>query len=220
MSSKINFSGFLQQTVLLSLDDLKKLFESISPFEFFNVSSVQTQGSKAIGLSDFLDVYEQFLKDLFEEERIDVKKYGPIFSLAIASSQSCFFKQEFSEGRFLLKPKRSVIQLQPLGLFVSSLDREIHIKSFAQDAESFGLKLSFPTIYEDVGSHQIHELKPDDSEYTKFNLIRQFVRHHTKPLIIVRDQEKKVYSVRYSEDLKSQVSKMSFFERHGLKVII
>lgn len=217
---RINFSGYQNQAVLFSYNDLKALFALLKPFAFFNVSQVQEEGAKECTQEEFLSFYKQYLDSLFEEEELDFKKISLFFSQALASSQDCFFKQPLSDSRFLLKPKRSVLQMQPLGLFVSSIDKKIHIKSFAKDALSFGIKFNFPTIYEDTSSHEIIELKPNDDEYKKYAVLRQFVRHQTKPMIIEDGHEKNIYPFRYSEELKDKICKLSFFEKNGLKVLV
>lgn len=217
---RINFSGYQNQSVLFSYNDLKALFELLKPFAFFNVSQVQEEGSKACTQEEFLSFYKKYLDSLFEEEELDFKQISLFFSQALASSQDCFFMQPLSESRFLQKPKRSVLQMQPLGLFVSSIDKKIHIKSFAKDALSFGIKFNFPTIYEDTSSHEIIELKPNDDEYKKYTVLRQFVRHHTKPMIIEDGYEKNTYPFRYSEELKDKICKLRFFEKNGLKVLV
>jgi hypothetical protein len=220
MNPKINFSGFLQQGVLFSLKDLEEALTLLEPFEFYNVSSVQTSQSLPITQRAFLQFYKSYLSHLFEGTECDESKIAMMFSHAIASDSHFFVKMELPGDRFLFKPKRSVIQLQPLGLFISSLNQEIHTKTFAKDAQSFGLKWNFPTIYEDAQEHKIHELTPNDSEFQKFTKLRQFIRHHTQPLIVTHAGEKKVYTFRYSKDLKDQISKMKFFTQRGLEVVI
>jgi hypothetical protein len=219
-AAKINFSGYLQQQVLFSLDHLKKLFEMRQDVKFYNVSSIQNDGDKPLSIQDFLVFYEKYLGDLFQDGNLSKKTIQENFSLALSTSALFFHKQPLSLGRCLLKLKRSCIQMQPLGLFVSSLDQSIHFKSFAKEAQSFGIRFNFPTIYEDTMCHEIIELPLDDTEYTLFNVIRQFVRHHTKPLTIYDGKEKKVYPIRYSDDLKENVLNMSFFKKHGLTVLV
>jgi hypothetical protein len=217
---RINFSGFQYQSALLSLNDLKLLFLELEPFEFFNVSQVLDQNAAKITTHEFLEFYHEYLEALFLEKELDYKKVSVFFSQAIASSFHCFYKQELASSRFLLKPKRSVLQMQPLGLFASSIDRKIHTKSFAKDALSFGIKFNFPTIYEDTSLHEIIELKTIDIEYAKYIKLRQFLRHHTKPMMIEGNGEKNIYPFRYSEELIDKICKLSFFEKNGLKVLI
>lgn len=220
MTFKVNFSGFLHQATLLSSDSLKKLLSELPDINFYNVSSVQLEGSQGVSREAFLEFYESYIETLFSDGALDHALMSKMFSLAMATSEDCFYKQDLSLGRFLLKPCRSVIQMQPLALFVSSLDGLIHIKSFAKDAASFGLKFSFPTIYEQSGDHKIIELDPEDKEYAAFNVLRRFLRHHTRPVTVIGPQGKKTYSFRYSEDLKDKICKMSFLKRHGLEMIV
>lgn len=217
---RINFSGFQHQAVLLSDQDLKDLFGLLEPFAFFNVSQVIDQTGIKISKDDFLEFYQIYLTTLFLNQEVDHKKISFYFSHAIASSEGCFVKQDLSEGRFLLKPQRSVLQMQPLGLFMSSVDKKIHIKSFAKDALSFGIKFHFPVIYEDTSKHEIIELKPSDTEYKKYITLRQFIRQKTKPVIIEDKGVKTIYPFRYSEPLKEKICSLSFFENNGLKVLI
>ena len=220
MIPRVNFSGYQYQSVLLSVNDLKKVLDLFEPVSFFNVSSVQTQDQTGLDKASFLRFYEHYLNDLFAEQPLDIAAINFHFSHALATSIDCFFKQEFSEGRFLLKPKRSVLQMQPLGLFVSSIDHKVHIKSFAKDALSFGIKFNFPTIFEDTSQHLIHELETSDPEYARYILLRQFIRHHTKPVILEHADEKNVYPFRYSDDLKEKICNLSFFAKNGLKVSV
>lgn len=218
--SKVNFSGYLYQNVLFSKEDLEQLLILLRPFEFFNTSSVQTQQDDIMTEDRFLNFYERYLHHLFLDQPLDDKDIARMFLISLATSSSCFAKQELSHNRFLLKPIRPVIQLQPLGLFVSSIDKQIHAKTFSKEAQPFGIKISFPTIYEETQSHIIQEIKPDDIEYEKFAAIRQFIRNQTKPLILIHKGEKKVYPIRYSENLKDEISKMKFFEKYEFTVNI
>lgn len=217
---RINFSGFQYQSILLSYEDLQDLFELLEPFEFFNVSQVIDETVLKMSKNDFLEFYHAYLIALLSDQELDHKKISLYFSQAIASSEGCFLKQEFTGARFLLRPKRSVLQMQPLGLFVSSIDKKIHIKSFAKDALSFGIKFNFPIIYEDTGTHEIIELKPSDVEYLKYIKLRQFVRQRTKPVMIEDHGEKNIYPFRYSEPLKEKICNLNFFKKNGLKVLI
>lgn len=217
---RINFSGFQNQSVLFSYKDLENLFILLEPFSFFNVSQVLNKTFHQITKNEFLNFYKSYLEDLFLEKELDFQKIALFFSQGIASDGDCFFKQELVGERFLLKPKRSILQMQPLGLFASSIDKKIHIKSFAKDALSFGIKFNFPTIYEDQNSHTIIELDPCDLEYTKYIKLRKFIRHHTKPMVIEGNGERNIYPFRYSEELKEKIVKLSFFEKNGLTVCL
>jgi hypothetical protein len=219
MNHSINFSNYLKLEVLFSYEDLTKLLELLKPFEFFNVSGVQESSSLQESCESFLSFYKNYLRNLFEHKLVDPQIISKMFSLSVAPSEDFFHKITFSQNRFLWKPKRSVIQFQPLGLFISSINQELHTKTFAKDVQSFGLKILFPTIYELSAIHQITELEPKDSEYEKFSKIRHFVRHHTQPLILLKGDEKKVTAIRYSHDLKEQILNMKFFHDYGLKVV-
>lgn len=220
MRPMINFSGFLHQAVLLSKQELENLFHEMGCFGFYNVSSVQNLIQDSVTKERFLEFYSHYLSKLFADEPLDHLEISKMFSLALATGPECFVKQTLSEDRFLLKPKRSVIQMQPLACFVSSLDKQIHIKSFAKDAQSFGIKFSFPTIYEDTQLHKIIELDVKDPEYALFNTLRRFLRHKTTPVVVESDKDKKVYSFRYSQDLKEKIQYMPFFSKHGLRVCL
>jgi hypothetical protein len=220
MKDRINFSSFLHQAALLSYEDLNKLFDEMGSFSFFNVSSLQKDPIDSISKQSFLSFYKQYLEDLFSSKQLDVALISKMFSQAMARDPECFSKMELSEGRFLIKAARSVIQMQPLALFASSIDKQIHVKSFAKEAQSFGIKFSFPTIYEIASSHKIVELDPKDVEYALFNVIRRFLRHHTRPLAVVGPEGKNVYSFRYSNSLQNEVEAMPFFGEQGLKVVL
>lgn len=217
---QINFSGLLHQTVLFSLESMKELLGLISPFKFYNVSSLQHIEDPSITLDQFLAFYDDYLNMLLRLNDLDLSYVKAFFSLAIASGDHCFTQQILPNNRCLFKPLRSVIQLQPLGLFISSVDKKVHIKGFSQESASFGLKVSFATIYEDTAVHKIYELSPSDVEYQKFITLRQFIRKKTKPLILEFEGEKTVTQVRYSQSLQPQIAQMTCFAQHGLKVVV
>ena len=122
MNHSINFSNYLKLEVLFSYEDLKKLFELLKPFEFFNVSGVQESTSLQETSESFLNFYKNYLTNLFGHGSIDPQIISKMFSLSVAPSEDFFHKITFSQDRFLWKPKRSVIQFQPLGLFISSIN--------------------------------------------------------------------------------------------------
>ncbi len=217
---EICFSGTVTQGVLLSVEDLAALFKELEPFEFYNVSSVQTHHEPKMTSDDFLEFYQRYLEALFSNQPLVEEEIRKMFSWAIASSKEAFHRQELPSSRFLLKPKRAVIQWQPLGLFISSLDKKIHTKTFAKQVQSFGVKWSFAHIYEIKQEHKVVEVGPGDPEWEKFMVFRRFVRQNTEPLQLRLGSQREVYPFRFSSQLKSRLSGIAFFKEHQLEVVL
>jgi hypothetical protein len=211
----INYSNILSFYVLFSKDDLKEAFHVLEGFNFYNVSSVFPKVEKMPSKEDFLAFYESFLEALFTNNPIDNEKLKKMFSMAISSSEAFFTKKECSNDRLLMKPNRPVIQMQPCGLFSSSIDHELHAKSYAKDALCFGIKFSIALTYEDAIKHKIYHLEFTDREYQAFNELRRLVRHKTYPLTVMIDQEKKVYPYRFSHEFKPKISDIDFFKNNS-----
>jgi hypothetical protein len=180
---------------------------------------VLKKGDKMPSFEEFISFYDQFLGSLFEKNAFDCEQTKTMLSYAIASDDEFFFKKELPQDRYLLKPNRSVIQMQPLGLFVSSIDQAIHAKSYAKDTQSFGIKFSIALTYEDAKLHKIYRLDLEDSEYKAFNELRRFVRNKTIPLTIQHHGEKKVYPFRFSKDLKDKISDIEIFKKNSMIVL-
>ena len=99
MNHSINFSNYLKLEVLFSYEDLKKLFELLKPFEFFNVSGVQESTSLQETSESFLNFYKNYLTNLFGHGSIDPQIINKMFSLSIAPSED-FFHQELHTKTF------------------------------------------------------------------------------------------------------------------------
>lgn len=210
----INYSNILSFYALFSKKDLEEAFKLLEGFSFYNVSSVFPKEEKMPSKSDFLGFYERFLEALLNNKPLDNPCLKQMFSLALSSNEAFFTKKECSNNRLLMKPNRSVIQLQPVGLFVSSINHELYAKSYAKEALCFGLKFSIALTYEDSINHKIYHLDHGDAQYQVFNALRRFVRHKTIPLSVMIDQEKKVYPYRFSEELKPYIADMVFFKNN------
>lgn len=218
MREGVNFSNYISQGVLLSTEDLRNLFLELVPFNFYNVSSVQTLSDPPLNVAGVLEFYEAYLEKLLSNASIDSKEVQKMFSLALAENDQAFTRVDLPGSRFLLKPSRSVIQWQPLGLFISSMDHEIHTKTFAKEVQSFGIKWSFAQVYEDIASHKITQVGPQDLEWEKLMIFRRFVRHHTEPLQVLRGNETHTYPFRFSNKLKSKLYGIEFFKRHHVEI--
>ncbi|MCH9614772.1 MAG: hypothetical protein SP1CHLAM54_12590 [Chlamydiia bacterium] len=171
----MNASRYVHIQLLVSDEEMKDLFETLTPFELYNVSQVTKEPlvEKEIFLNAYRSYFEAFQKGEIEIDR-------PLFSLALTRDQSAVTQKELPDGRVLTRIVKPVIQMRAHSYTIAG--GKLHTMTFGTDAISWGIQLSFPHLYEDVVTGEVKDtLKSGSENIELFKALRVWVRNKTKP---------------------------------------
>ncbi len=181
-------SKWLRHAVLFTLEEWND-FSSAIGNPMFVVTTVVDKSSWQVSASEFKDKYLSYLEHVKQEASLPSPAMRRFFTLMISPSIDDFYAVEVGGGRFIIKPRLPVIQMQMYHAFISDLDRQIHPMVLHPQSFSFGLQFSYPQIYEDPVSHTFSKVLLD-SQFPSSDVFKKMVqwfRANTKPVSILLD---------------------------------
>lgn len=158
------------------LDDQSQLFlfqcGSVSPRDQINSSS-----------ADFLQRYTDYIDVLKSGEIPSLASLQPWFSMVLTASTDALFTIHVGQNQQIMRVARPVIQMQAGTIDYSPVDKKFRSMVFGQDNISWGIQFSYPHIFQDPVTREIHTVT-EDPEYpnTKlFHSLQKWMRQHTIP---------------------------------------
>jgi hypothetical protein len=198
LSKPVDFpvSKWLHLQALLSLQEIKALFQTLAPvFLFFN-GKVLTREEIQDQTEAFFKSYEAYLNALSQEESI----FLPPFCLT--KTEKSVYAFQAGEGRFLIKPLAPVIQVRE-HRFLLTHDGRFSSKGFGKGSIRFGLQFSFPQLFLCEG--KIVEVMKSSSENVElFRTLQRWIRDFTRPTALIFEGKKTNCTFRIGLEMKGR----------------
>lgn len=184
--SKLQASLWMTQRVLLTPQELQKLFHSLPQFFLFSLSSVGPVESFALEKSMFLENYEAFFSTLYEQKDPRFQVHKKKLTVAMTADLDALHLVQASQDKYLVHLHRPVVVI---GLSVFHYDAQAHKVMFSdhqQSAMRIGLEFKFPQFYQDPKTLQPVKHFTDKSNLNTqiFKAIQKWSRDHTQVLFL------------------------------------
>jgi hypothetical protein len=145
----LQVSKWLKVQVLLDENEMQQLIQILGPV-FFVVVSEPIKADEAVILSSvFLEKYADYIHLLRKGEVPSEGEFRRFFSCAISATLETFYAIAVGDDKFLIKPKKPVLQLQMHHFFYSDLDGKFHPMVLSPESISWGLQISYPQLFQD-----------------------------------------------------------------------
>ncbi|MGK5594289.1 MAG: hypothetical protein ACSNEK_02900 [Parachlamydiaceae bacterium] len=183
-SQAISFqaSKWLHLAILCDVAELKSLFEALGEKRIVATAGVRNVGEEVINEAKFLENYARYIDALKNGVEIPPSQLFLWFTTAISVDLDHFFKIPVTETRGIIRVQKPVIQIQPHWFSYSLTDKKIRSGTFSLDNISWGLQFSYPQLYENPSSKQIHKvlLDPSFTNTPLFKILQKWVRENSR----------------------------------------
>jgi hypothetical protein len=181
--SILQVSKWFKVQLLLDIDEMQQLMQMLETV-FFVVVSELAKADKAVILPPvFLEKYAHYIHLLKQGQIPNPDEFRYFFSCALSSTLDAFYAIALGDEKFLIKPKKPVLQLQAHRFFYSDLDGKFHPMVLSADSVSWGLQISYPQLFQDPTTRQIGKII-DSSDFPNsalFTKLLRWIRNFTLP---------------------------------------
>ena len=179
----LQVSKWLKVQVLLDVDEMQQLIQSLGTLFFVVVSEPVKADEAVIFPNVFLEKYASYVDRLKQGQIPNADEFRRFFSCAMSSSLDTFYAIAVANDQFLIKPKQPIVQLQMHHFFYSDLDGKFHPMVLSTDSISWGLQFSYPQLFQDPITRQVVKVidSPDFPNTAMFTKLLKWMRHFTLP---------------------------------------
>lgn len=197
--------------MLLDSSEMKELLAHLGEFEIFDVSRPVTEENFVISHEQFLQAYAQYVENLGQDE----SAFKPYFSAVFSCSRSALYAQPLTNGKYLIKAKSPVIQLQRHHFIYSDT---FHSGVMGQESISWGVQFSYPQLYLDPHTKGIGKVDNRFPNTELFKKCAEWVRNHTLPTPFLIGDQKKVEPMRLGKHCFTWINDHPGLKKRGLCV--
>jgi hypothetical protein len=179
----LQVSKWLKVQVLLDADEMQQLIQTLGVVFFVVVSELIKADEAVIAPSSFLEKYADYVYLLKQGQIPIAEEYRRFFSCAMSINLETFYAIAASHDKFLIKPKKPILQLQAHCFFYSDFDDKFHPMVLSADSISWGLQISYPQLFQDPMTHQVVKVI-DSSDFPNtamFTKLLKWMRDFTLP---------------------------------------
>ncbi len=188
-------SKWLHLQALLSLQELKALFDALNPVCLFFNGKVLTEEEVTDQQEAFLHFYEKYLKALVAKEECSL----PPFCLSRTEKSVYAFK--VGENRFLIKPRAPLIQVREHRFLVTH-DGRVSSMAFGKGSIPWGIQFSFPQLFLEEGKI-VEVMKSKEYENKElFRTLKLWIREYTRPASLELNGKKTNCTFRVGLEMK------------------
>lgn len=179
----LQVSKWLKLQVLLDEEEMRLLLNDLGQIYFVNVTGPVQKEQAILSKEQFFVFYKEYIDSL---KKVVVPNFHNIripFSSSLSHDLDAFYAIALKDERYLIKPRKPVIQLQAHSFFYSQVDQSFHSMTLSPESISWGLQFSYPQWIQHPKNHQIQKIK-DNPEWTNtslFALLMKWMREFTRP---------------------------------------
>lgn len=163
------------------------LLATLSPLCIYIVSAPVTQHSALVSIEQFLATYKEYVRQLQSGCEVLDRSFRTVFSSIFTATPELLCTQSVGEDRWLIRATQPVVQLQPHHFHLSEVDGRFHSMAYGPDAILWGIQFSYPQLFQDPKTLQIHKVRPSAQHggalcnTPLFATLTSWVRRHTSP---------------------------------------
>lgn len=213
-------SKWLSVATLIDINEMRSLFDYLGNFHLYSIGTVIGRDKSVLPHSTFLSCYEDYIHTIKKGQIPEDSFYRPFFASAMTVSNDHVYSLHVSSDSQIIRVSKPVIQMQAHNLDYSMADGKFHPMVFGKDSILWGIQFSYPQLYEDPDTHEVHKVI-DSPQFPNTNLFRslqKWIRENTVPTpFIVNDQVVNV-PMRLGKQCFSWINQHPQFAKKGLKV--
>lgn len=174
-----HYSKYNHLDVLLSEEEMQRLFTFLKPLTLLSITSLNEKNPFVLSKEDFLKAYSNYIQALKNSKKPPFTSFRSTFHGHWTYSLEGIYrlKQGNRERLYLDSP---TLMIKPICIQVSEVDSSIHVGPLTPQGILWGLRFSFPSLYQKAGSHDITQVNPKThSNGQLFKDLRAFVRSET-----------------------------------------
>lgn len=176
-------SKWLDQQLLIDLDEMQALLSVLGDFEIFQVGMVCGVNEGMLSKEKFLSGYEAYLNCLKQGIIPEEKVFRPYFSSVFTTSRDHLFRILLDNNRHIIRVEKPVLQLQVNRIAYSQADGKFRGMVFGKESILWGVQISYPQLFQDTDTKEVFTVS-DNSKFPNTSLYRKlqlFLRQHTIP---------------------------------------
>lgn len=214
---KYSVSKWIKQQLLLDPCEMEDLFSHLSFPSLYNVSEIKPFDNLQVSVDDFLSSYSSYIKQLKEGHISSMTRH---FSCAVSVDEEALFAQEVTDGKFMAKPLKPVVQMQQHRFFFSKASGTIQPMVMSAESIHWGIQFSYPQIFHD-GIQGTFTKITDEADFPNTFLFKKFLkwsRDHTSPTTFVHDNKVAATSLRLGKNCFKWIDQHAQLKSQGLRV--
>lgn len=189
MGSQMQVSKWLQTPILIEVEEMKNLFESLVAFEIWQTTGVLAVDEGLISPHEFLDCYQHYIDSLKRGELPSDQRMRNYFSSVLSLTRDALYSVIVAPGKQLVAPCKPVVQLQS-HRFGFGADKKFRSMAFGEHTITWGIQFSFPQLFQNEAM-QVLNVKEENGfiNAVLYRQIQKWVRENTVPTPFVVDEQ-------------------------------
>lgn len=212
---EMQISKSVKHPVLLNPTEMEDLFEQLGDFSIFSVGRPLGSDQLEISKAQFLKTYWRYVQRLQEGKVFDDKEFRTLFSSLITHDKEALYAMDVGEGRFLVKAIKPTIQLQMHHFIYSEVDEKFHLGVMGRKSVSWGIKFSYPGLYQHPQTKEILKTKRD----SLFQLLSKWIRQHTLATPFLVKEKRINVPVRLGKECFSWINEHPGLKENNIEVM-
>lgn len=213
-------SKWLQLQLLIDAQEMQDLLHTLGDFFIYLTGAVIPMGAGELSHATFGDIYRRYVDDLSHGRTPDDTTYRQPFSAVFTRTVDALYALDTGDGKVIIRPTRPVIQLQLHQLGFSQVDHKFRSMVYGKDSLSWGIQFSYPQIFEDPVTRQIHPVNRSEAFPNSFLFhdLQRWVRKHTLPTPFLVNGKRVNVPVRLGKTCFAWIHQHPQLSKHGLAV--
>lgn len=208
-------SKFLKHHILCETEDLKLLFDQLSPFSIYPLTNLSD--GEEIDQETFLISYKSWIEKLKTGKSPEDHELKKVLACVMTRDRNALWKQEIPGKRYLIKMCAPCVQVQAHTFTYSSLDGVFRPMTMGKNQIFWGLCFSFPQIYQEPKTMQLFEVEEGlNSEL--FQTIKLWVRNTSRATPFIVNGERTNVPIRLGKSCFSWINSHPELKRQKITV--
>lgn len=220
VSSPLQVSKWLKLPILIDVDEMENLLDSLGDFWIFLVSGVTAKERGDLSKKEFLNSYASYILSLKNHTLSEDPRIRSYFSSVWTVSTDSLYAIPVGDDQQLIKVDKPVIQLQLHRFDYSPIDGKFRSMVFGKDSITWGIQFSYPQLYQDEQMQiiQVREGEGFPNTYL-FKCLQKWVRVHTVATPFEVNHKRVNVPIRLGKNCFSWINNHPQLKDKGIKVI-
>lgn len=206
----------------LLVESLESLFASLPDFMQFSTLGVHLRGANAIQRGDFSSSWQSYISDLKNGKVPPDSVLRFSATSLLTTNLEAIRALDIGDDKEIIIAYEPVLQMQLHRFSYSQLDHRFHSMAFGQNSISWGVRLSYPQLFQYPQTRVVEEaLDAERFQNAKlFLAVRQWVRNNTQATPFNVDGTRINVPIRIGKECFSWINNHAELKARGLSVCI
>lgn len=183
---------WLKVQALVTREELSALFAVWRPFSLHPLTGIVEVAE--VNPEKFLDAYGEWILALQGGQVPTAPSLRKWLAIAATATEDALWLQQVGEGRFLVKIREPVVQIQAHHFAISG--GEVRPGVMGSHTIFWGLQFSFPTVYQSQATGDLIQVDEAFPNMRLWAAMRQWVRDWTRPTPFMIDGKRVMSPIR------------------------